>query len=97
MLETDKNACQVLEEAKENARVIIEQAKIKAEELVNETKSDLRRNHELLKKKLFIEAEKKVDEVIKEKNRYLEEIEKHGLQCRKQLLEKLKQILFDNL
>jgi len=97
MFEADKKACQVLDEAKEKAKTIIQQAKIEARKLIDKTKSDLQNNHESFKKKLIIEGEKQVDTIIREKKKYLQKIEEHGLQRHKQVMQELKKILFENL
>ncbi len=97
LLEADKNACQVLEEAKEKANIIIRQAKIEARKLIDKTKSDIQQNHESLKGRLFFEGEKEIDNIITEKKKYLQKIEKHALQQHKQVIQKLRKILFDDL
>lgn len=97
MFEADKKACQVLDEAKEKAKTIIQQAEIEACKLIDKTNSDLQHNHESLKRKLIIEAEKQVDTIKREKKEYLQKIEGHFLQCHKKVMQELKKILFENL
>lgn len=97
MLEADKNACRVLEEAKEKAEAIIQQAKFEARKLIDKTKIDLQHKHESLERKVLFEAEKEVNIIIQEKKKYLQEIERHSLQGHKQVIQELKKILFDNL
>ena len=97
MLQTDKEACRLLEEAVEKSNIIVLHAKDNAQKLLQKTKEDLQRKQESLQKRLMSEGEKEAAQIMAKKEEYLKELKTRAVQYRTQALDELWNRLMEEL
>ncbi len=97
ILTADKNACKVLEEAKERGNQIIQESRMEANILIAETKEDLQKKRVAIEKEYIAEGEKEVAGIMAEKEERKEKLKMRALLQQKQLMNILRKIIFDDL
>lgn len=97
MLDADKNACLIIEEAKNKANAMIIQARVKAQKLIEKTRQEQEKIRQAMEDKLLYEGENEVARLLAEKDKYIQAINKKAFQQREQLLQELRTILFGDL
>jgi len=97
MLGVEKNACQVLEEAKEKGNRMVLQARSEARKLIEKTKEALQEEIKSLTKTLYLEGEERVEQIAVEKEKSLNRMKEQAVQKRELVLKELREILFGDL
>ncbi len=97
MFEVERNACLILESAKEEGNKLIKQARKKADELVEKTKEEILKNDSALEKRLKTITDEKVNQIIAKKQNILEKIEKEAELKSELALNKCVKFLLENV
>jgi vacuolar-type H+-ATPase subunit H len=97
MLEVERNACRVLEEAKEKGNQMVVQARSEARRMMEITREDLQKDREAMGKRLDLEGQEEVAQIMADKENALQRIKVHACQQRERVLQCLREMLFGDL
>lgn len=97
MLEVDKNASIIINEAKEEGNRIVKQARKETKQLIELTKEEIENDYSVLEKRLKKDAEERINNIILQKESLLKEIEKKAELKNGLALKKVKNFLFESV
>ncbi|MGA1864771.1 MAG: hypothetical protein ACMUHX_06880 [bacterium] len=94
MLSIEKNACQIVENAKEKGNKVITETREETERLIEKKKQELKNNLLALEKKLQEQTGKEVVRIKTEKQQVFEMIEKQRISKKELTIKKIREFLF---
>ena len=94
MLDVEKNACQIIQEAKEKGNKLIAEARDEAKRIIEATQKDLDQKALTLEQELREETEKEVERIKANKQNAIEMIEKQSILKKELAIKKLRKFLF---
>ncbi|MGA1842100.1 MAG: hypothetical protein ACMUIU_15885 [bacterium] len=97
MLNIEKNACQIVENAIEKGNKVITEAREEAERLIEKRKQELSNDLLALEKKLQEETEKEAARIKAEKQQTLEMIDKQTISKKELTIKKICEFLFKQI
>ncbi|MGA1844083.1 MAG: hypothetical protein ACMUIS_05930 [bacterium] len=97
MLDVEKSACTIIDEAKQEANKLIEEARNESRKIVEETKKEIIQRTEVLESQLQEEAEEEINRIHASKQDMLEIIKQKSHLKREQAVEIVSEFLFKTI
>ena len=97
MLRIEKNACSILEEAKEKANKSLNLTRNDARGLMRDTNESLDKNREQIKEQLINEAKQEVMKINEQKKQALDRIDIQANQKKEEAICSIKKYLFNHV
>ena len=94
MLAVEKNACQIIEEARETGNRLISEARSESKRLLESTKKELSENAGELERKIQADAEKEVKRIKSEKKNIMELVDKQAELRKEMAVKRIIKFLF---